>query len=225
MARSKQTTSEDGKRQGNRRTFSVSKGFSDVHKILDELPDNEMSRFVCEAIRHYDKVKNNPNWMTEQMQHILQTQAQLQQMIAGFGNAAFPNQPSPSQPIYQQQYGVSTQQVQMPLTMQMPYPMHMYPPPSEPITPTQESSLTTVEHEEITSAQEVIEQSMKQVSVGDSEVTGDSEAQAVEQDQRFNKQVDHSPEKTEEPAINAPRRTRSAFAKSLAHKSLGKVDK
>lgn len=84
------STAGGNKRKDNRKTFSVSKGFSDIHDILDSLPDNESSRFICEAIRHYHQYKNNPNWMGEQLQSIIAMTTQLQQAMAGLGNVGFP---------------------------------------------------------------------------------------------------------------------------------------
>lgn len=54
-----------------RRHFSVSKEFHEVVDILDSQPEGTMSRFVCEAILHYNEVKNNPDWMIERLEKLV----------------------------------------------------------------------------------------------------------------------------------------------------------
>lgn len=111
-------------RKDNRRTFSVSKAFDDVHKILDELPANEASRFICEAIKHYDQVKNNPNWMGDQFRRLISLSAELQTMLTSFGgNVKIP--PSPF-PVPNEQTGYGNPYMQHPFQYPNYQPMHLY---------------------------------------------------------------------------------------------------
>lgn len=105
-------------RKDNRRTFSVSKAFEDVHKILDELPANEASRFICEAIRHYHQVKNNPNWMGDQFRRLIGISAELQTMLANFGGQGqMPVPPYPGN----EQTGYGSPYMQQPMQYSFPH--------------------------------------------------------------------------------------------------------
>lgn len=60
-----------------RKNFSISRKFQQVDDILASLPDSDQSRFICEAILHYNEFKNNPNWLLQQVAPIVQMQQQL----------------------------------------------------------------------------------------------------------------------------------------------------
>ncbi|WPS85344.1 hypothetical protein SMD22_01570 (plasmid) [Brevibacillus halotolerans] len=217
-----QSTKDSGnkeKRKDNRRTFSVSKRFSGVHDILDSLPESEMSRFICEAINHYHQVTSNPDWMSDQLQQIMKTQAQLQQMIAGFGSVAFPNQLSPVQPMFQQQHVLPSQQIPNPYANQM-YPASGYVSPT--LTEHHPPSLPVVETGETPTVQQTVTHAIEQITTDDEDRTEEN-THAVEHEQRFEKYTEDSQEETQT-TVKRPRK-KSKFAQALTDKSLGKIDK
>ncbi|MBP1309281.1 hypothetical protein JOD82_002301 [Paenibacillus sp. 1182] len=221
MADKNQPNNESGKRKDSRRTFSVSKGFKEVHDVLDGLPDNEMSRFVCEAILHYHQVKNNPNWMGEQIQQIFAMQTQLQQMISGFGGGFTPPPPYPAQGMQQQPYNVPFQQVPMQQSAPM-YPSYMQPGVQENVdaSPAQPSpSLPPVREGEFPTAEQVVEHAMQQVANEESEPPVDastnSSKEEVQAEGMNATSVDEPPK----------RRKKSGFGQALIRKSLGQTDK
>lgn len=60
-----------------RRHFSISEEFADVVEILDSLPKGTMSRFVCEAILHYNDVKNDPDWLIRRLEAMIEFQSKV----------------------------------------------------------------------------------------------------------------------------------------------------
>lgn len=220
MAENDQPTNEGAKRKDNRRTFSVSKGFKEVHTILDNLPDNEMSRFVCEAIKHYHQVKSNPNWMGEQLQEIFHTQAQLHQMIAGFG-VTLPQNQQPSAQMMPPNYGMPYQQV----PLQNPGSMY---PASPPVVQDQvgmDQSQTSPTLPQGTNggsptAHEVVEHAIKQIAVADNDNTINSNVQTESKDDEVAEISE-----TASPTVETKPRRKSSFGQSLTNRSMGKVDK
>lgn len=73
-----------------RKNFSISRKFLEVDEILASLPESDQSRFICEAILHYNEFKNNPNWLLQQVAPIVQMQQQLSALYPnqGVGNVA-----------------------------------------------------------------------------------------------------------------------------------------
>lgn len=92
-----------------RKNFSISRKFQKVDDILATLPDSDQSRFICEAILHYNEFKNNPNWLLQQVAPIVQMQQQLSALYPnqGTGNVAPAASPSqldtPTPPIQKEQ--------------------------------------------------------------------------------------------------------------------------
>lgn len=219
MANKNQPNNESGKRKDNRRTFSVSKGFKNVHDVLDELPDNEMSRFVCEAILHYYQVKNNPNWMGEQIQQIFAMQTQLQQMISGFGGGFSPPPQYPAQGMQQQPYTVPFQQapMQQPATM---HPSFMQPgvqenvdvPPSQP-----SPSLPSVPEGEFPTAEQVVEHAMQQVMNEEVEAPV-NESTNLPKDEVQTEKMDST-----HADAQPKRRKKSSFGQNLIRTQLGQI--
>ncbi|WCF11462.1 hypothetical protein NDS46_31385 (plasmid) [Paenibacillus thiaminolyticus] len=188
------------KPQPNRRTFSVSKGFSDVHTILNALPENEASRFICEAIRFYNQYKTNPNWMGEQLQSLVAITTQLQQAMVGLGGIP---SPPPS--------GFNQTNPQMTNISQA----HDY-------ENTNESSQTTIFPEKVATNDQPYSEptTVHGIKEAHNEVapTTQEDTMAVEREDRY---------KTEAIEMNLesgqPRkRRRSGIASSLASKSMGK---
>jgi len=187
-------------RKDNRRTFSVSKAFEDVHKILDELPANEASRFICEAVRHYHQVKNNPNWMGDQFRRLMSLSAELQTMLTSFGGQGqMPSTPFPGH----EQTGYGSSYMQQP--MQHPFPYPNYPPmnpygqpgmmPQQPVqhVPTsvdEQSNTTDTPSITVTPSSDPshikdVSQGVQEIAVGASDESGSGDTLAVEKGERI----------------------------------------
>lgn len=74
---------EDQER-GTRMTFSISNEFSDVKTILNSVPKNARSRYICEAIREKYERESNPHSIENQIRamltHILHAEQYAQQI-------------------------------------------------------------------------------------------------------------------------------------------------
>lgn len=89
------------------RNFSVSKNFSQVHTILDDIDKQERSRFICEAIIEKFNNMNKEQKSTEPMEQMKQMMEQYQ-MISSLINPVQQTMLNPAmvqmmqQPAYQQ---------------------------------------------------------------------------------------------------------------------------
>lgn len=209
------STAGGEKRKDNRKTFSVSKGFSDIHDILDALPENEASRFICEAIRFYHQYKSNPNWMGEQLQSMIAMTTQLQQAMVGLGGVgipvptAFPNAqqmtPMPVSPSNPMGYGAA--------------PSQMFMQPSQPPVEAQPPSDPSANNEGLKTPSSAVETAKEDAG------SSQEETMAVEPENRYRSNPSSTPTPSEKPASDAsqPTRTRrrGGMASSLIGTSMG----
>lgn len=212
----------EDQRKDNRRTFYVSEGYSDVHTILDNLPRNEASRFVCEAIRHYSSYKNNPNWLGEQLQSVIGMATQLQQMMGAMGMVVppapntqqfMPMNPQTGTPVYTNPVAYETPSTQPAVQQTQPVAQQ-----NDSTASTTEAETTPIKHDgAFPTAQHVVQTALKEIaSASPAEQPKDQEqSQVDDQSSTGNTANENPPER---------RRRKSGMASSLANKSMGKKD-